>query len=167
MVSCASLPGARWHLAVLALLAASKAHLFALLALVAVAAARPGISRAEWAALRQLFNDTGGAAGHWANATGWDVVEYESAPAPCDGRSWFGIYDWRGYAGHGVGVAACTEQGPATGWHIQISQACRLHLRHWTDGEKWEKRGHGQKSLSAGPCRLTLKWRSRLRPSMC
>ena len=66
----------RWHLAALALLAASKAHLLAVLALLVAAAARPSISRAEWTALRQLFNDTGGAAGHWANATGWDVGEY-------------------------------------------------------------------------------------------
>ena len=86
----------------------------------AAAAARPGISRAEWAALRQFFNDTGGAAGHWANATGWDVGEYERAPDPCDGRSWFGIYEWRDYGGVGLHVPACAGNATAGAPRVQV-----------------------------------------------
>ena len=55
---------------------------------------------AELRALRQLYNATGGPQGAWLNDTGWRGGG--GASDPCDGRSWFGIYDWRGYGGGGL-----------------------------------------------------------------
>ena len=84
-----------------------------LLLLAAGVVARPSIGIGEWTALRQFFNDTGGAAGAWHNATGWNVSDYESAPDPCDGVSWFGITD-RFYHGMSFGerVDTCTNATP-------------------------------------------------------
>ena len=63
---------------------------------------------AELSALRQLYNATGGPQGAWLNDTGWrDEGGGGGAPDPCDGRSWFGIYDW-------FEVKACTEPDNAT-----------------------------------------------------
>ena len=59
------------------------------------------LRRAELRALRQLYNATGGPQGAWLNDTGWRGGG-GGAPDPCDGRSWFGIYDWRGYGGGGL-----------------------------------------------------------------
>ena len=69
----------------------------------------------ELRALRQLYNVTGGPQGAWLNDTGWRGGG-GGAPDPCDGRSWFGIYDWRGYGGYRLEVKACTEPDNATGW---------------------------------------------------
>ena len=56
------------------------------------AAARVGKLRpVELRALRQLYNVTGGPQGAWLNETGW---RGGGAAGPCDGRNWFGIYDW-------------------------------------------------------------------------
>ena len=81
--------------------------------LVVLVVARPSISVVEWTALRQFFNDTGGAAGAWHNATGWNVSDYESAPDPCDGVSWFGITD-RFFHGMSWGehIDTCTNATP-------------------------------------------------------
>ena len=42
----------------------------------------------------------------WLNDTGWR----DGAPDPCDGHSWFGIYDWLEHQ-----VSACTEPDATTG----------------------------------------------------
>ena len=66
----------------------------------------------ELRALQQLYNVTGGPQGAWRYDAGWRG----GAPDPCDGRSWFGIYNWSGYGGLGLEVEACTEPDKATGW---------------------------------------------------
>ena len=69
------------------------------------------LRQAELLALRQLYNITGGPQGAWINDAGWRG----GAADPCDGRSWFGVYDWLGYGGLGLNVSACTEPDPITG----------------------------------------------------
>ena len=76
-------------------------------------AARVGVlNPVERRALQQLFNATGGTQRAWLNDTGWR----DGASDPCDGHSWFGIYDWHGYSGDGLNVSACTKEPDAAGW---------------------------------------------------
>ena len=50
---------------------------------------------AELLALRQLYNATGGLQGAWLNDTGWRGGGGGGGTLdPCDGRSWFSIYNW-------------------------------------------------------------------------
>ena len=86
----------------------------------AAADARPSVTFAEWTTLRRLFNETGGANGSWRNATGWNVSEYEAAPDPCDGRSWFGIYEWRDYGNAGLHVPTCAGNATAGAPRVQV-----------------------------------------------
>ena len=62
----------------------------------------------------------GGEDGAWLNASGWNVSEYESAPDPCDGHSWFGIYRWDLDGGYRVRADACTEPDLASGAAPQL-----------------------------------------------
>ena len=75
------------------------------IALIAFAQGR--LKAAELSALRQLFQVTGGEEGAWINATGWNSSNYSTAPDPCDGNSWFGIFPWENYFDFGYS-GACT-----------------------------------------------------------
>eukprot|EP00937_MAST-01D_sp_MAST-1D-sp2_P003855 g3855.t1 len=94
--------------------------LFVAATIVVARPANSSLSRAEWHVLRQLFLDTGGGEGAWANATGWNVSAYEDAQDPCDGCSWFGIYDWRGYDTFGLDVPACDANATAGAPRVQV-----------------------------------------------
>ena len=73
-----------------------------------IVATRPTLLYSEWLVLRQFFKATGGEEGGWYNASGWNVSNFDSAPDPCDGRSWFGIYNWPDYQGLDLYAWACT-----------------------------------------------------------
>jgi hypothetical protein len=80
------------------------------------------LAREELQVLLQLFNSTGGSS-TWLNSSGWAMAAAgdPGAPDPCDGKSWFGIYDWPkcGWS-QTDSISVCTAPD-ASGWrHLQV-----------------------------------------------
>ena len=94
------------------------------LASVVLPAALGRLDPEELCVLKQLYTSTNGGWCGGSCTSGWDSSNYSSAPDPCDGTSWFGIYPWSNYSGLGVRAAACTPTNSSTGYQ---SLQVRIH----------------------------------------